>query len=289
MKHQAGERRNVFAILAFVIAIVSVGFLLYPVAATAWNNVRQARVAQSYENSYEVDSPEVRGSVLEAARQYNTSVVGFPILDPWLNRASKNSGPYLDYLQQLNPQRAERPVIAALSIPTIDVHLPIYHGTDTTTLEHGLGHLYGSALPVGGTGTHSVITGHSGLANATLFDNLEDVKEHDPIYITVQGETLKYEVDAINVVLPEDTKLLAPDPNKDQITLITCTPYAVNSHRLLVRAHRVDLDPNDPNLTQTGTKIWQPWMLWTAALALAAITIIITLVLRRKKTTTHEK
>lgn len=285
MRHRAGEHRNVFAILAFVIAIVSVGFLLYPVAATAWNNARQARVAQSYENSYEVDSPEVRGSVLEAARRYNTSVVGFPILDPWLNRASKNSGPYLDYLQQLNPQRAERPVIASISIPTIDAHLPIYHGTDTATLEHGLGHLFGSALPVGGNGTHSVITGHSGLANATLFDNLEDIKEHDPIYINVQGETLKYEVDAINVVLPEDTKLLASDPNKDQITLITCTPYAVNSHRLLVRAHRVDLDPN---LAQTNTTIWQPWMLWTAALALAAIAVIVTLVLRRKKATIRE-
>lgn len=288
MRHRAGERRNATAIFAFTLAIISVGFLLYPVAATAWNNVRHARVAQSYEDSYEVNSPEVRNSVLDETRHYNASVVGFPVLDPWLNRASKSSGPYLNYLQQLNPQRSERTVIAALSIPAIDVYLPIYHGTDIATLEHGLGHLFGSALPVGGNGTHSVITGHSGLANATLFDNLEDIKEHDPIYINVQGETLKYEVDAINVVLPEDTKLLASDPNKDQITLITCTPYAVNSHRLLVRAHRVDLDPNDPNLAQTNTTIWQPWMLWTAALALAAIAVIVTLVLRRKKATIRE-
>lgn len=151
--------------------------------------------------------------------------------------------------------------MARLIFPEIKADLPIYHGTSDEVLAKGLGHLYGSDLPVGGVGTHSIITGHTGLTNVTLFDNLRKAKEGDAFYIQVAGHKLKYEIDQIKVVLPHETDDLRPIEGQDYITLITCTPYGINTHRLLVRGHQVPMDPSESNIfDQTHGTGWQWWM-----------------------------
>ncbi|MBQ3380119.1 MAG: class C sortase [Clostridia bacterium] len=131
-------------------------------------------------------------------------------------------------------------VLGTLQIPSIDVSLPLYHGADDDVLEHGIGHIEGSSLPVGGTGTHSVLSGHRGLPSAKLLTDLDKVEVGDIFILEVLGHTLTYETDQIAVVLPDDVSLLQTDPEADLCTLVTCTPYGVNSHRLLVRGHRTD-------------------------------------------------
>lgn len=129
--------------------------------------------------------------------------------------------------------------MGAVEIPSIDVYLPIYHGTDSKSLEKGAGHLENSSFPVGGKGTHSIISAHTGLPSAKMFDNLTEVKEGDIFYIHVLNRTLAYEVNQIKVVMPENISDLLINKNRDYVTLITCTPYGINSHRLLVRGERI--------------------------------------------------
>lgn len=152
--------------------------------------------------------------------------------------ASGSDGPGLDYLDQLRLGTSD--TMARLRIPTIGASLPVFHGTSDETLERGVGHLQGSALPVGGAGTNSVLTGHSGIPQSRLFTDLHDLVAGDLITVEVVGETLTYQVDRIDTVLPTETDLLQPVPGADLLTLVTCTPIGVNTHRLLVQAHRVD-------------------------------------------------
>lgn len=136
-----------------------------------------------------------------------------------------------------------------IEIPCISQRLPIYHYADDDSLEKGVGHVYGSSLPVGGTGTNCVLTGHRGLAGNLLFTRLDEVKENDMIYMTVFGQTLAYIVTDISVMLPEDAENISIDPDKDLVTLITCTPYGVNSHRLVITAERTEYTESEPVLT----------------------------------------
>ena len=133
--------------------------------------------------------------------------------------------------------------MAYVDIPKIDVYLPVQHGTDAKTLEHAVGHVVGTSLPVGGANTHAVLSAHSGMASSKLFSDIDQLAEGDPFYIHVLGEVLAYQVDAINTVLPTDTSLLQIEDGRDYVTLVTCTPFGVNTHRLLVRGHRVPYEP----------------------------------------------
>jgi len=152
--------------------------------------------------------------------------------------ANASDGPGLDYLDQLRLGTSD--TMARLRIPTIGASLPVFHGTSDEMLERGVGHLQGSALPVGGAGTNSVLTGHSGIPQSRLFTDLHDLVVGDVVTVEVVGETLTYQVDRIATVLPTETDLLQPVPGADLLTLVTCTPIGVNTHRLLVQAHRVD-------------------------------------------------
>ncbi len=152
--------------------------------------------------------------------------------------ASPSAGTRLGYLDQLRLGTSD--TMARLRIPTIGASLPVFHGTSDETLERGVGHLQGSALPVGGAGTNSVLTGHSGIPQSRLFTDLHDLVVGDVVTVEVVGETLTYQVDRIATVLPTETDLLQPVPGADLLTLVTCTPIGVNTHRLLVQAHRVD-------------------------------------------------
>ena len=198
---------------------------------------------------------------LTAARTYNKKLAesGQPILgeavDPFSaaqggsqasgeDSASKKDKEYQSLLSTGNG------VMGTIKVPKQSINLPIYHGTSEEALASGAGHLYGTSLPVGGKSTHSVITGHRGLVEALMFTRLDEVKEGDFFYIEVMGETLGYKVDRISVILPDDTSKLKIVPGEDRVTLMTCTPYGVNTHRLLISGHRVAIpmpapEPND--------------------------------------------
>lgn len=254
-----------------LIILVGISVLLYPVVSTQWNNYIQRKVIEEYSSEITEVPQEQLNAAVEAAREYNANSGGGPILDPWLARVSEDNQDYQRYLGQLSGLQA----MSQVSIPSIDSSLPVYHGTTEEVLQKGLGHLYGTSLPVGGEGTHSVITGHTGLTTSTMWDNLVDVKESDAIYVNTFGEKMKYQVTSTEVVLPHETESLAQQPDKDLITLITCTPYGVNSHRLLIHAERVPLDPEDETAFAKKNGILQWWMWALLIIALLAIAYLI--------------
>ena len=263
-------QKSFFQRIALPVIIILAGLmvLMYPVVATQWNNRVQEQVAKQYEEDLVEAPPEQINKALEAAKEYNRSHTDGPILDPWLARISEDNLDYQEYEKHLEGVSA----MSQLAIPAIDVRLPVYHGTRDDTLQKGLGHLYGSALPTGGEGFHSVITGHTGLTNATLFDDLVDVEVGDAIYLSTFGERMKYEVYDIEVVLPEETDSLRAEEGRDLLTLITCTPYGINTHRLLVHAERVPMDPDEASALDESTSTVQWWM-W--ALGLLALLILL--------------
>lgn len=282
-KRRGLSTRDIVILLLLVIAGFAV--MLYPVAATYQRNTEQASIADAYRNSQTTIPDGDRQEWFDRAAAYNETTVGMPILDPWLARVSKDNAPYQNYLDQLNPSFEDDAVMAVLSIPEIDSKLPIYHGTEMETLDRGIGHLYGSALPIGGEGNHSVLTAHTGLSNATMFDRLDEVVNGDAFYIDIMGEVLKYEVYGIEVVLPNEIDSLQTIPGEDVVTLITCTPYGINSHRLLVHGTRVPMDANedaDEAFDGIGS-VWQPWMIAVLAAAALIALIIALLVLRSRR------
>ena len=268
-----GRGRSILSVL-FLIASLLV--LLYPVVTTYYQNERQASVADAYRNSTVKDRDFTE--LIEAAHAYNKQNAGAPILDPWLARVAKDNRPYQDYLEQLNVTGNPKDPMGVIAIPSINVKLPVYHGTEPEVLERGIGHLYGSPLPVGGEGMHSVLTAHTGLAHATLFDDLDAVIEGDRVYLNVAGQQMTYEVDSIETVLPTEISSLQPVPGKDLITLITCTPYGINSHRLLVHAHRVPNDAAAEDAFNNNTSI-QWWMFLVLALI---VLIVVAYFVRRR-------
>ncbi|CAB0730830.1 class C sortase [Corynebacterium diphtheriae] len=263
---QTSVFRRVF--VPALIILVGISVLLYPVVFTQWNNYVQRKVVEDYQSQLQDSPVEELNAALDGAREYNETSVGGPILDPWLARVSEDNLDYQHYMEQLSGL----PAMSQVSVPSIDSSLPVYHGTTEEVLQKGLGHLYGTSLPVGGEGTHSVITGHTGLTTSTMWDNLIDMKEGDAVYVNTFGQKMKYQVTSTEVVLPHETESLAQQPDKDLITLITCTPYGVNSHRLLVHAERVPLDPEDEAAFNQKNAILQWWM-W-ALLIVAALAIV---------------
>lgn len=266
---QYGKVKKNSLMLPAIVVILGLLVMMYPVVSTAWNNYGASKAAKEYAQLDKDTPQEVKNTQWDKAHEYNEQRTSGPILDPWLNDISSDNPEYAEYLDQLS----ENDAMARFIFPKIGVDLPLYHGTSDDVLQRGLGHLYGSDLPVGGRGTHSVITGHTGLSNATMFDNLSKAEEGDAFYVQVSGHKLKYEIDQIKVVLPNQTEGLTPDESGDYITLITCTPYGVNTHRLLVRGHQVPLEPVDEGVfDQNHSGGWQWWMyaLMAAVLAIGA-------------------
>ncbi|MCG7296128.1 class C sortase [Corynebacterium afermentans] len=274
-------QKSFFQRVSLPVLIILVGLLvlMYPVISTQWNNHVQEQVAKQYEERLQVVPPEQVNRAYEAAVEYNRTHTDGPILDPWLARISEDNAEYKEYERHLAGVSA----MSQLAIPSIDVRLPVYHGTRDDTLQKGLGHLYGSALPTGGEGFHSVITGHTGLTTATLFDDLVDVKEGDAIYISTFGKRMKYQVYKTEVVLPDETDSLRAEAGRDLLTLVTCTPYGINTHRLLVHAERVPLDPDEATVLDESTSTVQWWMWVLGAVALIVLLALIWWVIREKK------
>mgnify|MGYP002659832087 CR=1 FL=1 len=220
-------------LLAAACGVVALGLLLYPLVGELLNEKYHSDVETAYTAAIEDSNADELEQQRQAAQQYNAMLSGAAIAE------GGASVPPLAYAQQLTVGGA----MAYVDIPKINVYLPVQHGTDADTLEKSVGHVVGTSLPVGGSSTHAVLSAHSGLASSKLFSDIDQLAVGDVFYIHVLGDTLAYKVDAINTVLPTDTRLLQIEDGKDYVTLVTCTPFGVNTHRLLVRGHRVPYLP----------------------------------------------
>lgn len=226
--------KNRKALLLYEI-IFAIGLLimLYPLISNTWNEMRSRNTVSQYESALP-ESADDRAKLIEDARMYNLNLTPKEIPDAFSVREGRKDQVYEALLDP-----SGNGVMGYIEIPVIDVELPIYHYTTEEVLKEGAGHLFGSDLPVGGKGTHAVIVAHRGLPSAKLFSDLNLVKIGDQFYLHISDEIFAYEVDDIKVVEPTDTDSLQKDADHDYVTLLTCTPYGVNSHRLLVRGHRV--------------------------------------------------
>lgn len=226
------RKNRITGILLLVALLAGLSLLLYPFLADYWNSMHQSRAIATYMNAVtELDNNDYEG-MLQAAQAYNAALPGNP------DRFLPSEEEHQQYENLLNI--SEDGIIGYVEIPSINVSLPFYHGTDEDILQVAAGHIEGSSLPVGGEGTHCVISGHRGLPSARLFTDIDQLTEGDIFTLLVLDETLTYEVDQIRIVEPEDISLLEIEEGKDLCTLVTCTPYGVNTHRLLVRGHRVE-------------------------------------------------
>lgn len=203
------------------------------------------------------------------AEAYNQSLQNVEINDPY-TQEQLDAG-RTEYARMLTVHEK----IGTISIPSIDVDLPIYAGSSEEVLQKGVGHLEGTSLPIGGTSTHSVLTAHTGLPNARLFTDLDKVEKGDKFYITNIKETIAYEVDSISVVEPSDFDSLMVVPDEDYVTLLTCTPYMINSHRLLVRGHRIPYDPQEKEKTPSRVSHFNIPPLYLAILVIILIIILL--------------
>ena len=268
-------KRRLLTIAPPILLLAGILVLLYPVFATQYNNYRQETIASQFSAVAQDAGPDAVAENLRRADEYNATAAESPILDPWLDAQRPDTAPYQEYLSQLNLND----VMATIKIPAINVNLPIYHGTESATLDKGIGHLFGTALPVGGDSTHTVLTGHTGLGTATMFDQLTSLKEGDVFYIEVPGRHLKYQVTDIRVVLPNETETLNKVEGKDLATLITCTPYGINTHRLLVTGERVPMDEAAAaaEAAQVKGAVLKPWMI--AILIAVAIILLVSAII----------
>ena len=225
-------RKHLSTIILVIILIVGVMILLYPTVSDYWNSFHQSRAIASYLEQIENIDPVDYEKEWARAEQYNRELSGKP------NRFMLSEEEYAEYETMLNLTGSG--IMGYIEIPKISCSLPIYHGTDEAVLQIAVGHIEGTSLPTGGAGTHTVLSGHRGLPSARLFTDLDQMEEGDLFVIRVLDRVMTYMVDQILIVLPEEMDGLAIDPKEDYCTLVTCTPYGINSHRLLVRGKRTD-------------------------------------------------
>ena len=221
-------------LLAAACGIAALGLMLYPLAGELLSERYHSDVETTYTAAIENTDDTELTAQREAADQYNAMLSGTAFI-----MEGGASAPPLTYAEQLTVGG----VMCYVDIPKINVYLPVQHGTAADTLERAVGHVVGTSLPVGGESTHAVLSAHSGMASSKLFSDIDQLAEGDTFYIHVLGDTLAYKVDTIHTVLPTDTSLLQIEDGKDLVTLVTCTPFGVNTHRLLVRGHRVPYTP----------------------------------------------
>ena len=258
MKKKAGN------LVIGIIFLAGLSLLLYTFVANQWNNYRQKQLISGYEQVVS-DKEAAEGIDYDAERKkaedYNEALL--PCVLPDSFALAESSGVDPVYMNTLNIAGDE--MMGSVEIPKINIKIPIYHTTEEDVLNKGAGHLEGSSLPVGGANTHAVISAHRGLPSASLFTDLDQMKVGDHFLLHVLDETLCYEVDKISVVKPEDTSALAVEDGQDLVTLLTCTPYGVNTERLLVRGHRVpyvEEEVKEEKTVLSGSSLHTNYLLW---------------------------
>ena len=260
--------------MAFLLAL---GLTLYPVISNYVNYKYASQIHTAYQEVMEQVDDAALLRAKELAFAYNRSIVpGASTEDNYSQEGLKAASQ--DYDSQLNV--AGNGIMGYVEIPKISVNLPIYHGTENDSLERGIGHLLGSSLPVGGESTHTILSGHSGMASQKMFTDLEQLIVGDVFYLHVLDETLAYQVVEINTVLPYDTSLLGIVPGEDLCTLVTCTPYGVNTHRLLVRGSRIPYEEAEQLMEETASEettasTWEEKYLQGVILGIAAALVLI--------------
>ena len=245
--------KKIYIVLIFILGL-SIAF--YPLISDQWNKYRANKLIANYDNVVKEIKPDEIKKKIDDARKYNETLIGGVVPDAFSVRNGVKDKEYESLLNINNDG-----IIGSVEIPSIDVNIPIYHYTTDEVLAKGAGHLFGSSLPVGGESSHTVISAHRGLPSAKLFTDLDQLKDGDLFYFNVCGETFAYKVDQILVVEPEQTSELAIKEGEDLATLFTCTPYSINSHRLLVRGHRVPYDKKEELQEKEKVKNVQPYFL----------------------------
>jgi sortase A len=240
------KKKNLSTIILILVLLTGVSLLLYPSFADWWNTRKITGTIMDYSEAVsEIDDVDYE-KILKEAQEYNEMISSE---ENRFNPTEESSELYNECLDVQGDG-----VMGYIDIPSIRVKLPIYHGIDPSVLDVAVGHLEGSSLPVGGIGTHCVLSGHRGLPSARLFTDIDQLVEGDTFMLHVLDETLTYEVDQILIVEPDEMEALAIDPNEDYCTLVTCTPYGINTHRLLVRGHRI---PNQSDGTRVTADAFQ--------------------------------
>lgn len=268
-------RKNFSTVLLLVTLMIGISLLLYPTISDYWNSFHQSRAIAGYAEAVaqmdEIDYEKIWNDAVEYNKELQTRS------NHWFLTEEQQE----EYESMLNV--SGNGIMGYVEIPSIKVSLPIYHGVDEGILQVAIGHIEGSSLPVGGKGSHCVISGHRGLPSAKLFTDLDQLAEGDIFMLRVLDETLTYEVDQILIVEPDDMSSLEIDEEKDYCTLVTCTPYGINSHRLLVRGHRVaNLEDSDEIRVTADAQQIDP-VLVTPALAgmLLALLLLATFIWKR--------
>lgn len=270
-------------ILISVLTIVGMLLLLYPVVAVFVGNIHIGDISrqQAQEMKKLETQPEKAQQLLEQAKEYNASIRGIPILDPYLYQMTKTgSEEYQEYLATLPGD-----IMARLVVPAAKIDLPVRHGTDDDAIARGAGHLFGTGLPVGGKGVNAVLTAHSGMRTASLFDGLTDVKIGDMAYVQVAGQKLVYKVKEIYIIEPTQLELFEAQAGRDLLTLFTCTPYGINTHRLVVTAERIALD-QAPLMNESGPTWWDAlrwWMIIPIIICAIGGTIVVRYLRKNRK------
>ena len=279
MKKRTGSP---ITLLLILILLAGVSLLLYPTVSDYWNSFHQSRAIASYaEQVANIDDAQYE-ELWDAARDYNQSLLHRP-----------NDFLLSDEQQEIYKSLLDfggNGIMGYIEIPMIDVMLPIYHGTKESVLQIAVGHLDWTSLPVGGAGSHCVLSGHRGLPSARLFTDLDKLKVGDVFMLHVLNEILTYEIDQILIVEPQDTDPLLIEPGKDLCTMITCTPYGINSHRMLVRGHRIESqeEQKDIRITADAVRIEPLMVAPFVAVPILLVLLIILLLPKQKKGSLQE-
>ena len=278
-------RNKKSTILIAVIFLAGLSLLLYPFIANQWNAYRQKRLISNYDSTVEKMAAAGKinyGEEWAQANDYNARLLPSILPDSFAD-AKESSERDDEYMSALN--LTGDGMMGYVRIPKINVNLPLFHTVDEEVLETAVGHLEGSSLPVGGEDTHSVLSAHRGLPSATLFTDLDKLEEGDHFLLCILDDMLCYQVDKITVVEPDDTSGLAVEKSQDLVTLLTCTPYGGNSHRLLVRGHRVPYTPEieDESVPLGNASLHTSYLLWVITGLLVTGAFCLFLYKREKK------
>lgn len=283
------KRRYLRIVIAGVIFMLALLLTLYPVISNLYNQEYQSQIQTAYREVLEQTDTSELERIRQEAIAYNAAITPGTVEEAYSQEAIQTASE--DYVNQLDLSGTG--IMGYVEIPTICVDLPIYHGTGSDSLDRGTGHLLGSSLPVGGESTHTIITGHSGMASQKMFTDLEQLQEGDVFYLHVLDEVLAYQVDAIHTVLPHDTTYLGIVPGQDLCTLVTCTPTGVNTHRLLVRGARIPyeqaVEGQEPAVVHeeiAATSHWeeQYWLgIRLGVVAMVSIVLLVNVVLFIRK------
>jgi len=273
-KKKKKKRFSLSTLLLVLILLAGVAVLLYPTVSDWWNSMHATQAIANYTNAVENLSEKQKEEMLRAAREYNKSRpngANFGLTDE----------EYAEYESLLDITGTG--IMGYIQIPSIGVNLPVYHGVEESVLQIAVGHVPGSSLPVGGKRTHAVLSGHRGLPSAKLFSELDKLKEGDIFTVTVLDRVVTYQADQIRIVLPEETDELAIVDGKDYCTLVTCTPYGINTHRILLRGHRIKNINGDIAITAEATRIPTYIVVPAVGVPILFIMLVIMLIYYRRR------